>query len=357
MTLQFVCKRFVVLIIFSTTSTCVYANDEKMDLYIKFHLSIDRGYDGQDQASSVSNNSSRFGFQGKHNIKKEYSFLWRIENKVYVDESGGKLGNPVYAGFKTKAGSILLGFIDTPYKSFVSKFNVMDDTIADVRSILGYNALGADATDNLNIRARNALLYKNKWGPYNLGMLYSAENGDQGTATGTDDNNLSGYSARLEYRQRYFTLGMAGEKWKGGNQLNGFRVGGRFRGNPVQGGVIWERIHSPTDSSYSRDAYALDIRYHATTKADIKTQYIVARPNKGTSNSGATMLAIGEYYKLDRKLSLYAIAANLTNSSNAKYRLGTSGHGDIISPSYGGDLWTLSLGLVFRIDMDIVNNQ
>jgi len=337
------------LLFSQVASAAAPSENEEMELYVKFHMSADREYDGEQHALSLSNNSSRFGFMGHHKTSQGHKFLWRIENKVYVDESGGKLGNPVYAGFELPMGKILMGFIDTPYKTFVSKFNVMDDTIADVRSILGYNALGADAADNLNVRARNAFLYSNTWGPFYYELLYSAEKGATGTSTGTDDNSQSGYSSRVEYRNKPYNLGIASEQWRGGNKLKGARIGARYQGKPWRAGVVYERINSSVNSVYQRSAYAIDAGYKIN-KSLIKAQYIVALANKRNADSGATMISFGDYYKIDKELTLYLIGTTLSNAANAKYRLGTSGHGDIISPGYGGDIWTLSLGLIFRVD-------
>jgi len=348
-TMQIAYIRFVVPLILLSQAMLVSAKSQDMELYIKFHISLDRAYDGQQQASSLSNNSSRFGFQGFHKTKTGYKFVWRIENKVYIDESGGRLGNPVYAGFEGKAGQLLAGFIDTPYKSFVSKFNIMDDTVADVRSILGYNGLGSDAVGSLNVRARNALLYENKIGAYFISLLFSAENGDKGTTTGLDDNANGGYSARFEYEQANFNIGMAAEKWKGAKQLQGIRIGGRYRHKSILGGVVIERVDSSPDPRYRHDAYAIDVGYINSNNNQVKLQFISATPDKSLPDSGARMLSLGDYYRVDKELSYYVIATKLINNSNAKYQLGTSGHGDIINPAYGGDIWALSFGVVFRI--------
>ena len=49
------------------------------ELYAKVHLSIDMADDDQKESVSLSNNSSRFGLQGKPPINNETAFLWRME--------------------------------------------------------------------------------------------------------------------------------------------------------------------------------------------------------------------------------------------------------------------------------------
>lgn len=325
------------------------ANDGTIELYAKIHFSIDRAHDGQDDALSLSNNSTRFGLQGEHNIEEGPDFVWRLEQKVYLDESGGRFGNPAYAGFKGNMGRVLAGFIDTPYKSFISKFNVMDDSIADVRSIMGYTAMGANATDNLNVRARNAIFYEYKWIKYRIAVLYSAEKDDSGTTTGVDDNSEDGYSASFDFIDDHLSLGMAAESWNGSKQLRGLRLGGRYKKGDYGYGLIWERIDSPYDPDYRRDAYAFDIGYSYGKANRLKFQYQVAQSSEGVTDSGARMLSIGNYYQLDKAITLYVNGVRLNNEANAKYRLGTSGHGDIVAPAYGKDSWAISFGVIYKI--------
>lgn len=327
-----------------------FATESKdVELYIKIHMSLDQSYDGQNQALSVSNNSSRFGFRGNHKIDNKNIFHWRMENKVYIDESGGRLGNPAYAGFKTKYGRLFIGFIDTPYKTFVSKFNVMDDSIADVRSIFGYSSQGADVTDNLNVRARNAIFYDFVYQQFKFAALYSAEKASTGTATNLDDNSNDGYSASLEFKNSQLKFGAAAESWNSGQELRGVRIGGRYRVNKYDLGVVWERIDSPLDAKFDRDALSLDIGIQALSNNRIKLQYIVADSNKVESASGAQMLTLSTYHNLDKKNILYLIATKLDNGKNAKYRLGTSGHGDIVVPEFGSNTWSVSLGVIYLV--------
>jgi len=324
------------------------------ELYAKVHLSIDMADDGQEDMVSLSNNSSRFGLQGKHLINSKTEFLWRMEQKVYMDESEGRFGNPAYAGFEGRLGRILAGFIDTPYKSFVSKFNVMDDTVADVRSILGYSPLGAYETvdvpaDNMNVRARNAVFYDRAWSDYRVALLYSMEKGDDGTASGLDDNDNAGISGSFEYATDKIKLGMAAENWGGGQELQGIRIGGRYEWRGYDFGLVWEQIDSSINPDYCRDAHAFDVGFNLDEANRLKIQYLTAESSEGLPDSSARMLSIGSYHKLDSAMSLYLIATSLENDVNAEYRLGTSGHGDIIAPLAGDDIWAVSFGLIYKV--------
>jgi len=324
--------------------------EDSFDFYAKLHISTDYSSDGDTTETSLSDNSSRFGFQGSHQATPDLGFYWRMEQKVYVDESGGRFGNPAYAGLDTLYGKYQAGFMDTPYKSLVSPFNIMDDTVADVRGILGYSALGEDATRNLNVRARNAIMAQKAFGKLQLAALYSFDYLAESTTSGQDNNNYDGYSVSLVYRETNLMLGLANERWLDNEGLNGIRLGARYDFGTFNSGLILETIGAKQNPAYRRQAAAVDVQYPLSSNNTAKFQLGYAGNYDGTSDSGATQFSIGGYHSVSDDLTFYLIYSRINNDSNARYRLGTSGHGDIISPTYGNDPWALSLGLSYRLD-------
>lgn len=331
------------------TSSATFAEDT-VDFYTKIHLSLDAASDGTTSQSGLSNNSSRFGFQGTHQVRPGLGLYWRLEQKVYVDESDGRFANPAYAGLEGAYGKFQAGFMDTPYKLLVSPFNIMDDTVADVRGILGYSALGADAGRNLNVRARNAIMVQKDVDRLSLSALYSFDYLAEGSSSGIDNNDYSGYSASLVYRDEKWLLGMAIEQWQDSEAIKGVRMGARYDFGSWNAGFIVEQIDAALTAAYRRQAMAIDIQYPFAERHTAKLQLAMAGDYEGVADSGATQLALGDYYAASDALNFYLIYSRMENGENAKYRLGTSGHGDIITPVYGADPWVLSLGLSYRLD-------
>ena len=175
------------------------------------------------------------------------------------------------------------------------------------------------------------------------------ERGDEGIASGMDDNDKAGISGSFEYELDKLKLGLAAESWDGGQALQGIRIGGRYEWRGYDFGVVWEQIDSSTNPDYSRDAYALDVGFNLDEPNRLKIQYLNAKSSDGLPNSGASMISIGGYHKIDNAMSLYLIATSLKNDGNAEYRLGTSGHGDIIAPLAGGDVRAISFGLTYKM--------
>jgi predicted porin len=324
--------------------------DTTVDFYTKIHLSLDAASDGNTSQGGLSDNSSRFGFQGTHQVSPGLGLYWRLEQKVYMDESDGRFANPAYAGLEGEYGKFQAGFMDTPYKLLVSPFNIMDDTVADVRGILGYSALGADAGRNLNVRARNAIMVQKEVDRLSLSALYSFDYLAEGSSSGIDNNDYSGYSASLVYRDAKWLLGTAIEQWQDSEAIRGIRVGARYDFGPFNGGLIVEQTDAALTAAYRRQAMAIDIQYPFEERHTARLQLAMAGDYEGVADSGATQLALGDYYAASDALNFYLIYSRMENGENAKYRLGTSGHGDIIAPLYGADPWVLSLGLSYRLD-------
>lgn len=331
------------------TSSATFAEDT-VDFYTKIHLSLDAASDGSSQQGDLSNNSSRFGFQGSHQATPELDFYWRLEQKVYVDESDGRFANPAYAGIEGRFGKLQAGFMDTPYKSLVSPFNIMDDTVADVRGILGYSALGVDATRNLNVRARNAIMAQTQLAGVTLCALYSFDYLAEGNTSGLDNNDYSGYSASLVYKDGRWLLGGAIEQWQDSEAIKGIRLGVRHDFGPWNAGLIVEQSDAELTAAYRHQAAAVDLQYPFGVRHTARLQLAVADDYEGVADSGARQFAVGDYYAASEALQFYLIYSQLENDINAKYRLGTSGRGDIIAPIYGDDPWALSLGFSYRLD-------
>lgn len=336
--------------LFSLLHVVAVHADDNVDFYTKIHLSADYSSDGDTTQTSLSNNSSRFGFQGTHQATPELGLYWRLEQKVYVDESNGRFANPAYAGIDTRYGNVQAGFMDTPYKSLISPFNIMDDTVGDVRGLLGYSALGVDATRNLNVRARNALMAQKRFNNLELSVLYSFDYLAQGTSSGQDNNDYAGYSASLVFKNDKWLLGIANEHWLDNEGLSGVRVGARYDFGRFNTGLILEQMDASTIAAYRRNAAAWDLQYPVSGKNTAKFQLGYADDYDGMSNSGARQFSIGDYHRVGDDLTFYLIYSQIDNDINARYRLGESGHGDIISPLYGDDPWALSLGLSYRLD-------
>lgn len=92
--INFLVARPLLITVLLIIGSNILANEnDGFELYAKVHLSIDMADDNQEKSVSLSNNSSRFGLQGKHSINNETAFLWRMEQKVYMDESGGRFGS------------------------------------------------------------------------------------------------------------------------------------------------------------------------------------------------------------------------------------------------------------------------
>ncbi|MDR9436207.1 MAG: porin, partial [Thiohalophilus sp.] len=167
---------------------------KKLELYGKAHVSLDYSdpdVAGEDSQFNVSNNSTRIGFKGEHDIKPTMTLLWQYEQNVDIAESGGTFGSRnSFLGLEGHFGRILAGHYDTPSKSLGSSWGMFSDTIGDRRAILGAYSDGYG--NDLNDRAKNAVLYSNQFDALEFRAMYSADpySDDPNNAQDNNDNDL-----------------------------------------------------------------------------------------------------------------------------------------------------------------------
>ena len=79
----------------------------------------------------------------------------------------------------------------------------------------------------------------------------------------------------------------------------------------------------------------------------IKVQYIQAGDTKAVSNSGATEIAVGYDYKLDKVSSTYVAYSSVSNDTNAAYVMG-NGHDQKYTTATGENVSALSAGYIIK---------
>ena len=326
---------------------------KKLELYGKVHLSLDSSdpdVSGEDTQTSVSNNSSRIGFRGQHQINDALKLKWQYESSVDVAETGGSFATRnSYLGLQGGFGEVLIGHYDTPSKTLGSKWAMFSDTAGDRRVILGaYSGYG----NKLNDRGENAILYRNKFGNVALNAMYSTSNPTTEVSGDLDDNDSDLTSVSLTYKNDNLTIGAAVENWSldpenDAVEVDNLRIAASYKMNAVKFGAIYESTDSD-DDVFNRDAYGLNVSYKLNKQTDVRAQYMVADDYKNVDDSGATQLAIGVFNKLDKATQIYAVYTSTDNEDNAQYQGIDGGHGDELETGLGGNPSALSVGIVYK---------
>ncbi len=338
----------------SGTSQAVEVIGKKLEVYGKAHVSLDYSDPdaaGEDSQFSVSNNSTRIGFKGEHAIRPEMTLLWQYEQGVDIVESGGTFASRnSFLGLKGRFGRILAGHYDTPSKSLGSNWGMFSDTIGDRRAILGAYSNGYG--NDLNDRAKNAVLYSNQFDALEFHAMYSADPYSDGVSGSQDNNDNDLISVSLTYSANQLTVGAALEQWSldpenEAEEVDNLRLTATYKLDQLQLGAIYESTDSD-DVIYDRNAYGVNAKYRFGEAMDMRVQYLIADDHSGQAESGAQQLALGVFNQLDKATQVYAAYTMTDNDANANYQGIDGGHGDELETMAGGSPSSISVGAVYK---------
>jgi len=329
---------------------------DALEIYGKAHVSLDSvsakdGSNNDVSNLSLSSNSSRLGFKGKAPVGSMTGF-YKIEGSISFENSGGAIDHrAAYAGVKGGFGSLLAGYRDTPYKDIRGKFDVFGDTVGDARNIIG--SVGSNLFDK---RAKNALMYSTpKLSGLQANLMYStAWEGDTTAQAGQDNNNDSLMSANILYKMDAITLAAGIEQQNHVDATTGdtthkgtgTRLVGTYAMGNMRLGLIYENLDDDTDANKAlrRSAYGANFTFK-TGGGKVKLQYIKAGDNDATSDSGASEMAVGYDYKLDKNSKAYIAYSSVNNDTNASYLMG-NGHDQKYTTASGENVSALSVGYI-----------
>lgn len=325
-----------------------------LEIYGKAHVSVDASDNDRnspnDQSDvSLSSNSSRLGFKGQLPIN-DLTLLYKIEQEVKLDEGSGSLATRnAYIGIKGGFGTLLAGQHDTPFKDVAGKWDFFGDTVGDRRIIMGASATNGN---KMNQRGKNSLLYIAKAGEaLEFRGMYAFDAKD--SASGAIDNNDNDmYSLGVKFQNNNFWVRAAYEDWENLDgkygQVDGLRVAGQAKFGAVKVGAIWESMDSSDSPQFDRDAWGVNGAFKFNKTLALKAQYMMADDYDGVSDSGADVVTVGLFQKLDKRTKVYAAYTRTSNDDNAKFQGVDGGHGDEVKTDLGKEPSSFSVGLVFK---------
>lgn len=319
------------------TLNMAYAKGD-VEIYGKAHASIDVAYDGANDQTSISNNSTRLNFRGSYDLILDMKAIWVFESDIDVTgETAGITSRNRYIGLAGLMGKVFIGIYDTPVKKLGRSVDIFSETIGDSRAIMGAQSNGVNTFDQ---RAKNAFVYMT---PKALGtqftVLYSTGNSDTNTDSDLDNKKDELMGLSLEFERANFLTGVAYHNGRHVNRVGdeGIRVATQFKSETGVLGGVYEILKSKSGvTELDRSAYALNSAYNIGL-ITVTAEYIQANNNKKTQNSNASMYALGILQSLSKNTRLYAIYAANKNSKNANYSIAAGEHGDQVIPFEVGD--------------------
>jgi predicted porin len=374
----------------NTLSARVWGVD--VGLYGFLDVSFDRANNGIQTINQVSSNESFLGIAGGIDLGlPNWRAIYQIETMAEVSATPGvasSLGSRnSFAGIDSPYGKIMFGKDDTPYKRSTAEMNPFKGTVGDYNAIMG-NSAGEGRTE-FDYRMPHSVFYDspNVYG-FTVNALYSpgqklddlaaagnnafpigelvcsgsqqpslngATPNAQGTQTLCNDGAFKdAYSIALNYSYGPLYLIGAYELHKDVNRMSdkggtiadeaAAKVGASYHfqfNNQLS--VIYEELYrydvlAATNERQRPGLYVSDVQ-DLGHGFDLMAGYAHAGQTPGSPkfpglDDRVDMYSVGLKYHWNEHVSLYLVAAYLTQGAGAHYGLGAGeGHGDpVLSP-------------------------
>ncbi|MDH5544884.1 MAG: porin [Gammaproteobacteria bacterium] len=321
-------------------------------LYGQLHLSSDAVRTGGANVFTISSNATRFGFKGSQVLgSSSLQAVWKIESEVDATGEADRLkGRNRYLGIASGLGTIVAGYQDSPFRTLGSKVDMLPETIADFRSIMGAvrDQFDPITVDTFNLRAKRSVMYVSpriaglqvRWmralrqfGHYKL-----------------DYSSLSSeaiWSYSGVYKTKFFYLGAARETHENILDSAVNRVAGGLTMDETEINFIYEVMESGIDTTLSRESYGVSFRRRIEDTA-IVLQAFAAENDYWIKNSEGFLYAASVQQRMSKEVELYIVAAYVDNADAASFRLGAVDHGEYYAPpAQGGNVYGVSMGVTY----------
>ncbi len=354
-------KLYVALITALCAAPFAAQASDTYKIYGKARMSVDMTDHGGNNLTSISSNSSRFGFKGVEDLGNGLKAIFQMETLVSMDNGTGDtigtggIGTTAgagilfgtardsYLGLAGGFGTLVLGVVSNPYRLATGKLDVSSDSMGDFNAIIG--SISTTRTP-FNEGEPNSINY---WSPKMNGFQFmAAYRPDEDGAVKRDR-----YSTSATYESGPYYASVAYEKHDDDrtdgalNDTDGLKFGLSYLINhdKTKLGLVYEALSEDNiASAFDRNAWYLALS-HKMDSNTFKIAYAQADDNDVASNTGADWFMVGLDHSLSKRTTVYALYAAANNDSGAKYGLGTGGSSGAAKPNTGKDPSTFSIGI------------
>lgn len=282
----------------------------------------------KDSTVSLSSNYSRLGFKGDEDLGNGLNALWQIEQDVEFDTGAAFThARDTYVGLGGGFGTVLAGYLSTPYRASTTALDPFHDTRGDHNAIIG--SLDGNSTYSWNDenRVSNAIAYMspNMSGfsasaAYILSSVLSGDNLPKSSAADKQD----AYSLAANYTNGPLFVTAGYEAWNkvgvGGDDTSAWKIGASYTiMDATTIAAIWESLDAG-GSNNDRDAWSLSAK-HKMGDTTLMAAYSMADKTGGVANTGAQQFSIGVSQALSKATDVYALYTMVGNDSAASYSL------------------------------------
>jgi predicted porin len=348
----------------------------------------------------VETSNSRIGFRGQEQLGGGMAAIWQIEQRLRFDNPTDTVwGNnrDSFLGMRGNWGTVRLGNFDTVYKTygaavgnffgissgnFVSSSNVLSELGVAQGGEDGAGRGGQQDSSGFHIRMANTVAYETpEFGGFQIGLQWGADEmkGNPTRPRGASNLNADLWSAAIKYEQGpiYAAFGYerhndwldASTNFDAGtgatfgafpltttteSRDQAYRLSGKYAITPnhrVTGDFAfmeWKESGPAGSFDYKRNAWA--VGWEATWGGPWRTEITYTKAENGscsvsvgtcnTDGLEGNQVAAGVGYFFSKRTLVFAIAAKLTNGTNAAFDNVAN-----INAAPGGDSKQFALGM------------
>jgi len=299
-------KRFLAIAIAAGLAAPLTVMADGAEIYGVAHASLNKySYDAAATADAwtVTSNNSRLGVKGSEDLGAGMKAVYKMEFGVNITDGGDFSGRNQYVGLSGGMGTVLLGRHDTAVKMVEAKFDVFNDTIADMQqAVSGQN------------RLPNVIGYHSpKMG--GMQMIAQLIPGEGSTTAGTACTAASPCDGIADGASLSFTY-EAGDLYVGLGLDNGdivqdlMRLVATYKMDTLQVGFLYnvrsDSAGSATDLANDEKAMGLSVKFGMGSGA-VKGQFIQASDLGGASGADATAMTLGYDMNLSARTTVYGL--------------------------------------------------
>jgi predicted porin len=347
----------------------------------------------------IESSNSRLGFRGQEQLGGGLAAIWQIEQRVKVDQTPNDQfwanNRDSFVGFRGNWGTVRLGNFDTVYKTygaavgnffgissgnFVSSSNVLSELGVAPGGEDGAGRDGQSDASGFHDRMQNTIAYETpEFGGFQIGIQWAADE-KKGNPGRPPNFNADLWSAAVKYEKGPIYVSVQYERhndWldastnfaagiaAGGNTFSALpdttesrdhavRLSGKFAFTPNQrvtgdfAVMEWKESGAAGSFDYKRNAWA--VGWEATWGGPWRTELTYTKAEKGscsvsvgtctTDGLEGDQVAVGVGYFFSKRTLVFAIAAKLTNGTNAAFDNVAN-----IDQPLGGDSKQIALGI------------
>ncbi|MGK0442766.1 MAG: putative porin [Pseudohongiellaceae bacterium] len=341
---------FMALFIGSVLSQTALAID--LNVYGVGHVSMDSIDDDQDSTIYLASNSSRLGVKGQHQLDDDLIVIFQYESGVDLTGQGENDGNggadsrgelftktrPSFVGLSGRFGKVLIGHMPA-LDQWANDYNLFADQVGDLGNLWEGSGVPGRIDDTIHYATPNingfnaAITYMPEEGVNESdSLIFKADYANPRLKTGLAYASIGQGASTDEHTAVAITVGY---------YFDHFSVGGGYQTESDVAGI----------TGRDRDSFTLGGSIKLSDKTTFKVQYAMTDGNG--VDSDAKLFAIGLDYALYENTLIYAAYSQVSNDDNVNFSVNGKGHGDKVVPLLGGDPSALSLGIVFKFDVNV----